>query len=521
MFFNVSFSQYKKSPSPISNCETLLVNANNHLRESNLAKAIENFIAVKECVGNKQYSSLYVQACIGLGNVYNNIYDTTEAVNQFKEGINHQIIFEKNEQKPQMYMRYGIGKALFNNGSNDAAIGLIKLSTAIAKMHSDTMFEIEANNDLAFLLAIQNNKDANEVFDYLSMKKKEISLPSRLASEIEITKIAIDVSNNSNTDLSNYNFTNQTLSARERFLRLKHTVENKKSISQNKLTSYVVWDNLKDSVQIDFYKTFKDSLQIRYQKRTNDAELYRLNIQGKLNESELGYKNKNILTLGLLIGFLILATLMALYFLEKIKKQKALVENLQKELHHRVKNNLSIIDSFIEVTKDEFDDQKFDTKLTELQNRINSINEVHQQLYTNNDITNLNLKNYIEKLTKNVSAAFSNQNIIIEKNVKDNLRLQTDKSFPIGLIINEFLTNSYKYAFNNNQGKIKIYLNDIGNTYQLSLSDNGKGLPSNFDIDKTDSFGLRIIKLLAQQLNGTFDLTSTEGVQLTINFPKS
>ena len=108
----------------------------------------------------------------------------------------------------------------------------------------------------------------------------------------------------------------------------------------------------------------------------------------------------------------------------------------------------------------------------------------------------------------------------IEKTVKDQLHLHADKSFPVGLIINEFLTNSYKYAFGSNEGKVKIEMTDLGSDYQLLLSDNGKGLPENFDLKTSDTFGLRIMKLLTEQLNGEFRLSNNDGVNLTINFPK-
>lgn len=229
-------------------------------------------------------------------------------------------------------------------------------------------------------------------------------------------------------------------------------------------------------------------------------------------------KRKWQLGAGLLTALIALAVFT--FYYRRNKKQKVVIESLQKELHHRIKNNLSIIDTFIEVAKEEFEDPKFSKKLTELQNRIDSINEVHQQLYKNKDVTNLNLKNYIDTLAKNVESSFSNDKITIEKTVKDQLHLQADKSFPVGLIINEFLTNSYKYAFDSNEGKVKIEMNDLGSDYQLLLSDNGKGLPENFDLKTSDTFGLRIMKLLTEQLNGDFQLSNDHGVNLTINFPK-
>jgi two-component sensor histidine kinase len=229
-------------------------------------------------------------------------------------------------------------------------------------------------------------------------------------------------------------------------------------------------------------------------------------------------KRKWQLGAGLITALLTLAIFTFYYRLNK--KQKEVIESLQKELHHRIKNNLSIIDTFIEVAKEEFDDKKFSLKLSELQNRIDSINEVHQQLYNNEDVTNLNLKNYIETLSSNVSNSFSNNKVVIEKEVEDNLNLNADKSFPVGLIINEFLTNSYKYAFGDDGGKVKIKIKKTDNKYNLTLSDNGRGLPQDFDIKTSESFGLRIIKLLAEQLNGSFELNNIDGVVLNISFPK-
>lgn len=261
-------------------------------------------------------------------------------------------------------------------------------------------------------------------------------------------------------------------------------------------------------------------IEAKYQ--TEKKEKENLQLRNEKVEQELKITKENrqkwVFALALLAA---LITLGVFYFYyRKNKRQKQVIESLQKELHHRVKNNLSIIDSFIEVAKEEFEDEKFTHKLTELQNRVDSINEVHQQLYKNKDVTNLNLSKYIETLSKNVISSFPKNDITIEKSVEENLNLNVDKSFPIGLIINEFVTNSYKYAFENNIGLIKVSVKDVGNNYELLLSDNGKGLPEDFDIKKSDSFGLRIMKLLSEQLDGSFALNNNNGLSLNIKFPK-
>ena len=203
------------------------------------------------------------------------------------------------------------------------------------------------------------------------------------------------------------------------------------------------------------------------------------------------------------------------------EKQKKVIENLQKELHHRIKNNLAIIDSFIEVAKSNIKDSDTATRLIDLQNRIDSINQVHYQLYANEDVTQLNVKKYVDQLVTNVANTFNKSDVIINNRTDQNIEIHSDKSFPIGLIINEFLTNSYKYAFDESTGKIDILIEDQGGNYNLMLSDNGKGIPANYDATGSTSYGMRIMKLLAQQLQGSFDLKSNNGLELTIQFPKT
>ncbi|AGC76238.1 sensory transduction histidine kinase [Nonlabens dokdonensis DSW-6] len=288
-----------------------------------------------------------------------------------------------------------------------------------------------------------------------------------------------------------------------------------------------------NSFQIRHYKTTTEQLEKNRTQLTRTFDKINLqteqainnNLQLKAEKAEqevlLAQENKRKWQLGGGLGASLIGLGIFGFYYRRNKKQKELIESLQKELHHRVKNNLSIIDTFIEVAKEEFDDLKFTDKLTELQNRIDSINEVHQQLYQKEDVTNLNLKEYIKTLSDNVSSSFSNERIIIENDINDTIEIQADRSFSIGLIINEFLTNSFKYGFETEEkGLVKIKVQEDKTSYQLYLSDNGKGLPEGFDIEQLESFGLRIIKLLSQQLDGSFELRNENGVHLDVTFPK-
>lgn len=524
---NNGYSQDTEYENSNSSCQTLLEHAKKYHREALFSKAIENYINVKECVGNETYSALYVEACVGLGNIYNDIYDTYEAVNQFKEGINHQIIFKANDPIPQMYVRDGLGKTLINEGKFEQAITLIDLSVKMSSLVDDKQFKIESLNNLIYLLALKDNlKDANEHLLALENLTQDTDVSKKMETLIEVSKLGIELSKDLNgvkSEIVNFERDNShdfNTTAKERILRLKHQIDLRESDKNKCIESYNIWDNFRDSIQIDFYKNLKDSLQLRSQKRVVDEELHRLRIQERLNQTEVSYKNKNILYLIILLLALIAIIVFIYYFFNRLKKQKATIESLQKELHHRVKNNLSIIDTFIEVAKEEFNEIRFTTKLSELQNRIDSINEVHQQLYLKEDITNLNLKKYIDKLSNNITASFSNHEIEIVNNINNSLTIKADKSFSIGLVINEFITNSFKYAFENKSGKVSINVVENKNSYAVTLKDNGKGLPKDFNIEESETFGLRIIKLLSKQLNGTFELINNNGVILNITFPK-
>ena len=261
-------------------------------------------------------------------------------------------------------------------------------------------------------------------------------------------------------------------------------------------------------------------IETKYQTEKKEKENLQLKTEKTLQELATANANRQkwILAIGL-IGTLITLIIFSFYY-RKNKKQKTIIEGLQKELHHRIKNNLSVIDTFLEVAKEEFKDAKFLNKLTEIQNRIYSINELHTQLHQSNDITNVSVKHYVEALTKNVKQSFTNSNVTIETNINDALILNPNKSFPLGLMINEFLTNSFKYAFDDNGGNISIIVTEHKSDVELQLSDTGKGLPKDFDVNTTESFGLRFVKLLSQQLDGTFELKGDDGVQLLIRFPK-
>ena len=263
-------------------------------------------------------------------------------------------------------------------------------------------------------------------------------------------------------------------------------------------------------------------VETRYQTAKKEKENLKLKAEKAQQQLLLARESKRNTYLSAGFGVTLIGLGIFAFYYRRNKQQKEMIEHLQKDLHHRIKNNLAIIDALIEDIKDEFEDNGIHQKLAELQNRINSINEIHRQLYHNKDVTNLNLKTYLDHIGQSIKASFGQEKVTIENDIPQNLKLDVNTSFPIGLIVNEFLTNSFKYAFDKEQnGVIKMDLKTQGKNYKLILSDNGKGLPKDLDLKKLDSFGLTIMPLLAKQLNGTFEIKNDQGVKVIITFPRA
>ncbi len=461
----------------IANCYKELKNYDKALKYFNEALTLEK--------NNKDIRSLG-SIYIGLGEVYllNNQYDVA-----LKYLLKAEIELQSIGSNRILVIAYNNIATTYLN-KNDFTKAKLYANKALKSINKvdDPYTKISVWLTIAKIYSIENqNNKANKMIDKAVFLSKSNNYQN-LIKESLVEKIAI---------LKKLKKTNTLSKIYDELLILNDSIINK--------------DKIKSITEIETkYQTEKkekENLQLKAEKTE----------QALLLEKEA--KTKQYFAFGLLASLLTLGVFG--FYYQQNKKQKKIIENLQKDLHHRVKNNLAIIDSLIEDIKDEFDNEKFTLKLTDLQNRIDSINEVHQQLYQNTDITNLKFKKYVEKLANNVQSSFNQKNIQVNNNINDSFTLDVEKSFPIGLIINEFLTNSFKYAFTDKEnGVINVSLKEVNKNYLLSLSDNGKGLPKDLDISKLNSFGIDVMQLLSKQLKGTFKIDGTNGVNLQIEFPK-
>lgn len=207
---------------------------------------------------------------------------------------------------------------------------------------------------------------------------------------------------------------------------------------------------------------------------------------------------------------------------EKIRASLAEKEVLLKEIHHRVKNNLQVISSLLNLQFSKIPDTETRQALIESQNRVRSMALIHEKIYQSKNLAEVDFREYIQGLAAYLFRSYraTNGNIHLDLKI-DQVSLGIDNAVPCGLILNELISNALKYAFpSGSNGEITIRLCQENET-QISLvvMDNGVGLPPTFDIDSTQSLGMQLVKMLVMQLGGEMQVASDGGARFLIQFP--
>jgi len=205
---------------------------------------------------------------------------------------------------------------------------------------------------------------------------------------------------------------------------------------------------------------------------------------------------------------------------EKLTQSLREKEILLKEVHHRVKNNMQVISSILNIQSSYVKDEYALNLLNECQNRIKSMAFIHESLYQSENFESVNFSEYVSSLTKNLVHTYSiNSQKIKLILTTDKLILNLDLSIPCGLIINEIISNSLKYAFpNNRDGIIFVTLSAKKKKVTIEVGDNGIGLPKSIDIKNSETLGLQLIETLVDQINGKVKLSRNKGTVFKINF---
>jgi len=292
----------------------------------------------------------------------------------------------------------------------------------------------------------------------------------------------------------------------------------------------------------------------RYETEKKDRNIARLNTEASLREADL--RNIRLLRNGFIVGSILLVLLLALlynrYRLKQrsnallkaqreeldasnhrltdlnARQQRLLQEKewLMREIHHRVKNNLQLVISLLNMQASTLKDELALNAFGDIRSRIRAISLIHNKLYQEGqDIMRIDMREYVNELTGFLEDSFSLRRRIRFALDVDALDLDVSQCVPIGLVLNEAVTNAIKYAFPDVNASILPTISislkeETGNMIRLVVSDNGIGLPSGFDLESTRSMGLQLIRTLSIQLEGFLDISKGPGMNISILFPR-
>ena len=207
---------------------------------------------------------------------------------------------------------------------------------------------------------------------------------------------------------------------------------------------------------------------------------------------------------------------------EKIRVSLEEKKALLRELYHRTKNNMQVIIAMLNISSTSFDDKKVIETFSEISNRIQSMSMVHEKLYESQNLSSINLKEYIKDLCTYLKESYYQTDCIVSfKFDLEEVSVLIDAAVPLGLIINELVSNSFKHAFpGREKGEIRISLGKQEDSIvKIEIADNGIGAGDDFNIDKLETIGLQtVISLGESQLHGKIELDTSSGFRFILEF---
>ena len=317
---------------------------------------------------------------------------------------------------------------------------------------------------------------------------------------------------------NNLRFRKKLLSIRKEYLISKKRFEEAISTSNeiNQIRKEITLTNNEYIIQ---------DLEAKHRKKEQELTIQYLNKQNKSKDIKVKEQKSKIIIGSIALGLITLLSFFLFQLYQKIRSQKEIIAKslnekdlLLREIHHRVKNNLQLVSSLLTMQGRSIDDENTIQAINEGKSRVRSMALIHQDLYNRENLTGISVKDYIEKLARELFYTYkiSDHRIKLELNI-DNIELDIDTVVPLGLIINELITNSFKYAWpNENEGTLKITLKEYNGLTTLSVKDDGIGyVPQNV---REESFGATLIAALTLQLEGKSNVQIDNGTETIITF---
>jgi len=454
---------------------------------------------------------------------YSNLKMNKQAEQYFKKSIQIGETAKLNNLLDQAYRFYGIH--LLKNKKLDAAFKNFKLGYKCAVINNDSISMAYSWRYLSEYYWYKKQVDSSFI-----LAKKAEKIWEHRAENRDLSDICLQQ--------GSYYLELEKLNEAEKYLKKaeKHALKDlyfNEKLYSNLANLYFKKNNLKlafeylskakkciEQINENENKSRVTSLRLKFETDKKEAL-----IQKALKEKTLATKNTRKKTelfeaVSTFLIFTIISLSIIVFSYLKIKKSNKLLKKsndslerlahqkriLLDEIHHRVKNNLTTLKSLLFLQAKSANNEETKQSLEECQMRIESMALIHQNLYEEGESDKVNFNKFIDQLFISISQSYltKNKNIEIE-HVKNDITINVSIAIPLGIILNELVTNSFKYAFSNvENGKINLNIAQKDKGLIISYYDNGKGLAKNFDTE-FNGFGFKLIKILTKQINGLLD----------------
>ena len=469
--------------------------------------------------------SYVAPADVALGIVMKNLGRFEEAVVLYENA--KKVFIENENYDGAATCILNIANMVSRQGDHDKAIKMYEESLKIAE---------EIDNNAGLLSFVYNNMSNayNQKEDYRNgLKYSLLNLPivEKIGSPVQIATACIGLGQNYSKLGDNRNgikYYNQALDiAKENDL-----IEAQNRAAEGLLNFYIASGNSEAANNaLKIYKSTRDTLQARaidknvvevntkYETERKENEIALLNKENDLKALQLSTRKKQLWGLGaalLIFGFL----LYRVYNLNgKLKTALAEKNILLQEIHHRVKNNLQVISSLLGLQSRYVKDEGVLDAIKSGRGRVQSMSLLHQNLYREENLKGVKMKDYFTNLTQNLFDTYNidEDNISFSTDI-DDMELDIDTVVPLGLIANELITNALKHAFEGGvEGNIHVSLKEENQRLKLMVSDDGKGLPEGVLPISGGSLGSKLINSFAEKLDAEVVVDNTEGTKVTID----
>jgi len=299
-------------------------------------------------------------------------------------------------------------------------------------------------------------------------------------------------------------------------------------LKQQSDSVFKLYREFSDSMIAAKAEQFHANAAVKYDVKNKEIELTR--VKEKVLQHENIIRNQTVVLI-VIVAFLLFVSIFywrSLKAKEIIRQQKSEVvkalhekEILLKEIHHRVKNNLQVVSGLLDIQAFKFNNSDFDKAVKESKGQLETMALVHQMLYQYEDNTAIVVQEYLNKLCDyliNDETQFEKVDLLI---VAKDVRLSLQKAIPLGLIVNELLTNAIKHAFDGHRGEIKLSVKKSGhenNEYVFTYQDNGQGLPKEVNLNTIQTQGLKLINMLSEEMDSKMEYFNDNGFNVRIAF---